>query len=205
MQGTTWRLSSATTKPASTRTLAAIAGRPQVALLPRAEIRRQAVHRTDQIRDGLGRCGCSRRGSRSELQALPNPIPGRLPVQHQHLADVLHWLRLQPGADFGQGGFASDALEAGGPHFDQFMRGERAVDLGQCRLGQPFFTKMEDRIEGVGARLERFSVARFDQSQAFRPSRSYLWSRRNSTSRTSPSPENCTDRMYSTCTALYMR
>src|SRR3989442_2175208 len=45
------RLSSATRKPASTSVLPAIAGDPQMMLLPRAEIGRQAIHGADQIHD----------------------------------------------------------------------------------------------------------------------------------------------------------
>lgn len=56
----------------------------------------------------------------------------------------------------------ADALGAFGGHadLDQFVRGERQLDLGQHRRTEALVADQHHRFEGVGARLERAAFGR---------------------------------------------
>ena len=94
--------------------------------------------------------------------APPDPLRGvRLfPIQNKHFADVLDRLGLQPCADFRKSRFAGVALEAGGPDLDQFVHGQGAANLGDDCFGQAFAAQVNDRVERVGARLQRLAFRR---------------------------------------------
>src|SRR5437660_517218 len=68
------RLSSATTKPASTRTFPAIAGGAQITPLLRTQVGRQAIHRSDEIGDGVECCRPAPFRSGYELQPFANDV-----------------------------------------------------------------------------------------------------------------------------------
>ena len=51
------------------------------------------------------------------------------------------------------------AVFAGDPDFDQFMRGEAAVDFREYRRSEPAIADQDHGIEGVGAGLERATLA----------------------------------------------
>src|SRR3989442_8931985 len=68
------RLSRATRKPASTRTLPAIAGRPQIRPLPLAQVGWQPIDAADEIGDGVERRGPSAPRSTGEAQALAHDV-----------------------------------------------------------------------------------------------------------------------------------
>ncbi len=73
---------SATRSPTSTRTLLAIATGPEVFLFSPAQVRRQSVHCSDEITDGIECGGAATPGTR-ELQALANDIRFRNPALAQ--------------------------------------------------------------------------------------------------------------------------
>ena len=120
---------------------------------------------------------------------------------------MLYRLRAEAAADFFEGRFAGLPFQRGGADLDQFVRSERTVDFGDHRPGQALLAQVNDRLEAVRFRLQRFALPGSDQLNPpwLLPSFSYLMSRMKRTSRTSPSAENCTERMYSRRTALYMR
>ena len=60
-------------------------------------------------------------------------------------------------ADAGQRHFALVAVERGGADLDEFVRCQGAVNLGDDRVGEPLFTQVQDRVEGVGAGFERLT------------------------------------------------
>src|SRR5882724_9484929 len=68
------RLSKATRKPASTSTFLAIARGFQVSLLSCAQVGRQAIHRADEIGNGIKQRGLTSFGSGGTLQALANHV-----------------------------------------------------------------------------------------------------------------------------------
>jgi len=68
------RLSKATRKPASTSAFLAIARSFQVSLLSCAQVGRQAVHRADEICNGVKRRGLTSFRSSGALQALANHV-----------------------------------------------------------------------------------------------------------------------------------
>lgn len=53
-------------------------------------------------------------------------------------------------ADAGQHGLARIAVLAAGPHLDQLVRGEGAVDFLQDGVGQARVADKDDRLQGVG-------------------------------------------------------
>ena len=116
---------------------------------------------------------------------------------------MLDELCVQLRADFRESRFALVAVETAGPDLDEFMRGQRAADFGDHGLGQALFAEMDDRIEGVRARLQRLALARVYRLPLDEPLT--LRSSRNTTSRSRPSPENCTCRLYSMRARLYIR
>jgi hypothetical protein len=81
-----------------------------------------------------------------------------LAVNNQHLADVLDGERVGALANAGQRHFAFVAVERGGADLDEFVRCQGAVDLGDDRVGEPFFTQLQDRVEVVGAGFEGFAL-----------------------------------------------
>src|SRR5712671_1915558 len=105
------RLSSATRKPVSTRTLGAIMGRLQVTLGACAHVRRQPVDRTNKVGNGIERVGLLLIGSRLARQSFTHHVGlrqlaaarlgfdlrdqrlGQADGQGLHLINVLHhWL-----------------------------------------------------------------------------------------------------------------
>jgi hypothetical protein len=80
------------------------------------------------------------------------------PVQHQHLADVLHGVRPGALADTGERHFALLAVERRGAQLDQLVVRERAVDLGQDGVGEALFADLQDRMQGMRARPERLAL-----------------------------------------------
>jgi hypothetical protein len=110
---------------------------------------------------------------------------------------VLHRLRAQPRADRGQRRLALVTVQAAGAHLDQLVRIQRAADLRDDRLGEPFLAEVQDGVEGVRARPERLQRAsgqglapRWVQFQP--PGMSWLGSRMLKISLATPSGENCT-------------
>lgn len=61
-----------------------------------------------------------------------------LAVDHQHLADVLDRVRAGALADAGERHLARFAVERRGAHLDELVVRERAVDLGDDRVGKAF-------------------------------------------------------------------
>jgi hypothetical protein len=51
------------------------------------------------------------------------------------------------------------AVFAGDTDFDQFMRGEAAIDFREHRRSEPAIAYQDHGIEGVGAGLERATLA----------------------------------------------
>jgi len=102
----------------------------------------------------------------TRLAKVNRVLPGRLrflvlfPVQHQHFADVLNRLGVQSGTDRFQRCFARIALHRAGPDLDQLVRRERAVDLRDHRVREAFLADVDDRVERVGAPLERLALGR---------------------------------------------
>jgi hypothetical protein len=74
-----------------------------------------------------------------------------LAVHHQHLADVLDRVRAGALADAGERHLARVAVERRRAHLDQLVVRERAVDLGDDRVGEAFLAQLQDRMQGVGA------------------------------------------------------
>ena len=72
---------------------------------------------------------------------------------------MLDRLGAQPCADALEDGFARVPLE-GRAHLDELVRRQCAIDLGENRLGQATRAQLNDRIELVGPRLERFALSR---------------------------------------------
>jgi hypothetical protein len=64
---------------------------------------------------------------------------------------VLDRVRAGALADAGEGHFALVAVERGGADFDEFVRGQGAVDFGDDGVGQALFAQLKDRVEVVGA------------------------------------------------------
>ena len=87
-------------------------------------------------------------------------ILGLFAIDNEDFADVLHRLRLQSRADVRKCRFALVAFHAAGAHFDEFVRRQRPVDFGGHRVGQALFADVDQRIEGMRARLERLAFAR---------------------------------------------
>jgi hypothetical protein len=81
-----------------------------------------------------------------------------LPVEHQDLADVLHRGGLQGLADLREVGFALVALVAGHLHLDQLVAPEVGIDLAQHRVSEALCADHHDRVQAVGAGLERFAL-----------------------------------------------
>jgi len=73
---------------------------------------------------------------------------------------VLHGLRAAARADLVQRRLALFALEARRAHFDQLVRGKRAVDLGDHRVAQSLAADQYYGLEPVSARLERLALGR---------------------------------------------
>jgi hypothetical protein len=70
---------------------------------------------------------------------------------------VLHGLGAGALADARQRHLALVVVERRGANLDQFVRGERAVDLGDHGVGETFAAELQDRVERVRAGLERFA------------------------------------------------
>ena len=73
---------------------------------------------------------------------------------------MLNRLRLQPRAEGRKCRFALIALHAAGAYFDELVRRQRPVDFGGHRVGQALFADVDQRIEGMRARLQRLALAR---------------------------------------------
>src|SRR5271168_699000 len=99
-------LSSAITKPASTRTFLAITRGPQMLLLARSQAGRQAFHRSDEIGDGIERRRAAALARRA-LQPLANHVGLRDPAPARFCVDICHE-RL--GQSHGQGPHESDCI-----------------------------------------------------------------------------------------------
>ena len=85
---------------------------------------------------------------------------GLLAIDNEDFSDVLHWLGGQLAADLRQRRFALVAFHAAGAHLDEFVRRQCPVDLGNHRVGQALFADVDQRIEGMRARLQRLALAR---------------------------------------------
>jgi 23S rRNA (uridine2552-2'-O)-methyltransferase len=70
---------------------------------------------------------------------------------------VLHGVCAGALADAGERHFALVAVEGRGAHLDQLVVRERAVDLGDHGVGEALFAQLQDRVQRMRARLERFS------------------------------------------------
>jgi len=77
---------------------------------------------------------------------------------------VLDGERIGALADAGQRHFALVAVERGGADFDEFVRCQGAVDFGDDGVGEALFTQLKDRVQGVGAGLERLAFGRSHES-----------------------------------------
>jgi len=64
---------------------------------------------------------------------------------------MLYWGGLQPGADFGEQGFALGALGTIDAHLDQFVGLEAAVDLGEDRRAEAVLADAGDGVKAVGS------------------------------------------------------
>jgi hypothetical protein len=67
---------------------------------------------------------------------------------------VLDRVRAGALADAGQRHLARVAVERRGAYLDQLVVRERAVDLGDDRIGEALLAELEDRMQGVGAPSE---------------------------------------------------
>jgi hypothetical protein len=61
-------------------------------------------------------------------------------------------------ADAGERHFARVAVERRRAHLDQLVVRERAVDLGNDRVGEALLAQLQDRVQDMGARLEGFAL-----------------------------------------------
>ncbi len=102
---------------------------------------------------------------------------------------MLHRLRVQPRADRGQRRLALVTVQAAGAYLDELVRVECAADLRDDRLGEPFLAEVQDGIERVRTRLQRFALGGL---QFQPPGMSWLGSRMLKISLATPSRENCT-------------
>src|SRR6185295_14230085 len=130
------RLSRATRKPASTRTLPAIAGRLEIRFLPPAQVDRQAAHRPDEIGDGVERRGAP--APRGDAQTFPHDV-GFREVAPARL-----------GLDFGD-------ERLGQPHRECFHRNELYYITGN--------NARQTRSGPHGGRLERHPARAPHQEQ----------------------------------------
>src|SRR3954467_3313632 len=81
-----------------------------------------------------------------------------LPVEDEHLADALHRLGAGALAERAEAIFAHVASEAGRPHLDQLVRGERAIDFLHHFIRKAFGADDDDRLQGMGPRFEQFTL-----------------------------------------------
>jgi 23S rRNA (uridine2552-2'-O)-methyltransferase len=94
---------------------------------------------------------------------------------------MLHGERVDALADARQRHLALVAAERRRAHLDQLVVRERAVDLGEHRVGEPLLAELQDRVQGVGAGLEQLSIhAASIRSEAMAKS-SKAWLRRHVT------------------------
>ena len=87
---------------------------------------------------------------------------------------MLHGLGAGALADARQRHLALVAVERRGADLDQLVRGERAVDFGDDRVGQAFLAQLQDRAEVVGAGLERLALGWGHSSADARHQREFL-------------------------------
>jgi hypothetical protein len=73
----------------------------------------------------------------------------------EDLADRLHRLGREPLADLRHPRGARPAVVGGGLHLDEPVRLERAVHLGDDRLGEALVADHDDGVEGVGLGAQR--------------------------------------------------
>jgi hypothetical protein len=71
---------------------------------------------------------------------------------------VLDRVRAGALADAGQRHLARVAVERRRAHLDQLVVRERAVDLGDDRVGEALLAQLQDRMQGVGTRPERLAL-----------------------------------------------
>ena len=61
-------------------------------------------------------------------------------------------------ADAGERHLARVAVERRRAYLDQLVVRERAVDLGDDRIGEALFAQLQDRMQLMGARPERLAL-----------------------------------------------
>ena len=61
-------------------------------------------------------------------------------------------------ADAGERHLARVAVERRRAHLDQLVVRERAVDLGDDRVGEALLAQLQDRMQGVGAPAELLAL-----------------------------------------------
>jgi hypothetical protein len=93
---------------------------------------------------------------------------GPLAPDHQDLADLLHRYGAQSLADPREAGLPLPAVVTGHAHLDQLVGLEALVDLAQHRIGQPFVADRHDRVQVVGAGLERPALSWGEHGWDFR-------------------------------------
>jgi hypothetical protein len=71
---------------------------------------------------------------------------------------VLDRVRAGALADAGERHLARVAVERRRAHLDQLVVRERAVDLGDDRIGEAFLAQLQDRMQRMGARPERLAL-----------------------------------------------
>src|SRR5687767_1852353 len=79
-----------------------------------------------------------------------------LSVEHKHFSHLLHGLGAGALADRAESIVARVASEAAGANLDQFVRLERAVDLRDYFFRESLGADVNNRLELVGFRLQRF-------------------------------------------------
>ena len=81
-------------------------------------------------------------------------LVGTLPPQHQNFAHLLHWRGAGAGAQLVVKLGTLVAVLGTGPDFDQLVRGERAIDLAEERVGQAGMADVDDGFECVSASFQ---------------------------------------------------
>ena len=75
-----------------------------------------------------------------------------LPVEHEHLPDLLHRMGPEPLADGLEPDVALFPRRRRGAHLDELVRRERAVDLGNHLVGEALVADEDDGVEAVRLR-----------------------------------------------------
>lgn len=87
-------------------------------------------------------------------------VVGTRTPQHQDFADLLHRRSASAGAQLIVERRTLFAVLGAGANFDEFVRGERAVDLAEERVGEAGVADVHDRFKGVSAGFQSGAVAR---------------------------------------------